>query len=134
MAVYIKFTHTRQTERVQSATGRFESGIQRHEYRNCILRYEFNKDDQKFNLEWINPSPELCEGFSGVSGWEAEGPGPKGRLKFDGEEKAFGKGCALPGDDAYFGRYSFLTLGSGSFVWNITPYLDSSQSQYNCPL
>ena len=76
-----KFTHTRQTERVQSATGRFEAGIQRHEYRNCILRYEFNKEDQTFSLEWLNPSPELCEGFSGVSGWEAEGPDGRLRLR-----------------------------------------------------
>jgi len=123
-----KFTHTRQTERVQSATGRFEAGIQRHEYRNCILRYEFEKDDQTFNLEWLNPSPELCEGFSGVSGWEAEGP--DGRLKFDGKEQAFGKGCALPGDDAYFGRYTIARLSKAKRPYTGLP--DGSKVYYNC--
>ena len=117
-----KFTQTRQTERVQSATGRFETGIQRHEYRNCIVRYKFSPRE----LSWINPPPELCEGTPSVRGHVAEGP--NGDLKFDGRETEYG-GCPLPGPDAYFGKYTEARLGK---VGKGTYQYSGNGIYYNC--
>ena len=113
---------------MQSATGRFEAGIQRHEYRNCILRYTFDPDTQnKFTLKWLNPSPELCEGVPRVEGWEEEGP--DGKLELNGVESQY-EGCPLPGPDAYFGKYTIARLSKAKRPYSELP--DGSGVYHNC--
>ena len=50
--------HTRDSERAKRI--KFEAGIMRDEYRNCIIRVETDKEGI-IKFIWLNPPPNYCQ-------------------------------------------------------------------------
>jgi hypothetical protein len=87
--------HTRERERAKRI--KFEAGIMRDEYRNCIIRFKISKEgDIKF--VWLNPPPNYCKEYAGYATHTQDTPDGN-RYLWDDQEATL-KGCNVlqPGD------------------------------------
>jgi hypothetical protein len=80
--------HARDRERAKRI--KFEAGIMRDEYRNCIIRYKLVLGGD-FTLEWLNPPPNYCKEYAGYATHTQDTP-DGGRYLWDGMEATL-KGC-----------------------------------------
>ena len=114
--------HTRDRERAKRI--KFEAGIMRDEYRNCIIRVETDKEGI-IKFIWLNPPPNYCKEFEGYATHTLD-TSAGGRYLWNGQESGL-EGCNVLQVGDYPGRQTALRT-IGLFA------LDTKIVFYNCLL
>ena len=99
--------HTRDSERAKRI--KFEAGIMRDEYRNCIIRVETDKEGI-IKFIWLNPPPNYCKEFEGYATHTLD-TSAGGRYLWNAQESGL-EGCNVLQVGDYPGRQTALrTIG-----------------------
>lgn len=114
--------HTRDRERAKRI--KFEAGIMRDEYCNCIIRVETDKEGI-IKFIWLNPPPNYCKEFEGYATHTLD-TSAGGRYLWNGQESGL-EGCNVLQVGDYPGRQTALRT-IGLFA------LDTKIVFYNCLL
>jgi hypothetical protein len=115
--------HTRDSERAKRI--KFEAGIMRDEYRNCIIRVETDKEGI-VKFIWLNPPPNYCKEFEGYATHTLD-TSAGGRYLWDAQESGL-EGCNVLQVGDYPGRQTVLRTNT------VLLAPDTKTVFYNCLL